>query len=133
MRRLVKKLEQVKGSIPPIEGGVALRILVLGPLTLHTHPFHEDYHDEGRGVRVIRHSKDDLSDLKIEEWKIDGSLNPENNLDWVQAFGKIFELKEYNDEKSFKLAILTMKGYATLWYKNLKKNLAREAKFEIKT
>jgi len=45
----------------------------------------------------------------------------------------IFDLKDYSVEKSFKLAILKLKGYASLWYENLKKNKAREAKAKIKT
>jgi len=32
----------------------------------------------------------------------------------VQAIEMIFELKEYNDEKAFKLAILKIKEYASL-------------------
>jgi len=31
------------------------------------------------------------------------------------------------------MAILKMKGYASLWYKDLKKNGARDAEFKIKT
>jgi len=38
----------------------------------------------------------------------------------------IFELKLYNDEKGFKLASLKMQGYASLWYENLKRNIARK-------
>jgi len=38
----------------------------------------------------------------------------------------------YNDEKAFRLAILKMKGYASLWYEPLKKNRVREAKSKIK-
>ena len=75
----------------------------------------------------------DLRDIKFETLKFDGNLNPENYPDWVQALERIFELKDYNDEKAFKLAILKMKGYASLWYEHLKKSRAREAKSKIKT
>jgi len=51
----------------------------------------------------------------------------------VQAIEKIFEFKGYNDEKSFKLVILKLKGYASLRYEHLKKSRAREAKSKIKT
>ena len=50
----------------------------------------------------------------------------------MQAIGRIFKLKEYNKEKSFKLAILKFKGCASLWYEHLKKNMAGEAKSKIK-
>jgi len=46
---------------------------------------------------------------------------------------RIFELKEYNDKKTFKLTILNMKGYSSLSYKSLKRNRAREAKSKMKT
>jgi len=45
----------------------------------------------------------------------------------------IFKLKEYNDEEAFKLVILKLKGYASIWYKHLKNSMAREAKSKIKT
>ena len=56
-----------------------------------------------------------------------------NYLDWVQALERIFELKDYNGEKSFLFAILKLKGYASLWYEDLKKTRAREVKSKIKT
>ena len=51
----------------------------------------------------------------------------------VQSMERIFKLKEYNDEKAFKLIILNVKGYASLLYENLKRNRGREAKSKIKT
>ena len=57
----------------------------------------------------------------------------ENYLNWVQALERIFELKDYNDEKAFKLAILKLKRYASLWYEHLQKSRAREAKSKINT
>ena len=42
--------------------------------------------------------------------KFDGNINPKNYLDWVHTLEMIFELKDYNDEKAFKLAILKLKG-----------------------
>jgi len=51
----------------------------------------------------------------------------------VQAIKRIIELKEYNDERIFKLVILKLKGYVSLWYETLKKNRVRETKSKIKT
>jgi len=50
----------------------------------------------------------------------------------VHAIKRIFQLKEYNDEKAVKSATLNMKGYASPWYETLKKNRARKAKSNIK-
>jgi len=44
----------------------------------------------------------------------------------------MFKLKECNNEKAFMLAILKMKEYASMSYEILKKNQAREAKYDIR-
>jgi len=46
---------------------------------------HEDFDDEEERPRRRSHRKDDLWDFKVEAPKFDGSFNPENYLDWVQA------------------------------------------------
>ena len=38
--------------------------------------------------------------------KFDGNFNLENYLDWVQAIERIFELKEYYDEKALNCPFL---------------------------
>ena len=55
---------------------------------------------------------------ELEEEDIQGMIlriSTRNYLDWVQAIERIFKLKEYNEEKSFKLAIFKLKGYAPLY------------------
>ena len=74
-----------------------------------------------------------LKDLKAEAPEFDGDLNPKKYLDWVQSIEGIFELKGYNDEKSFKLDTLKMEEYVPLWYQNLKKTRVMEAKSMINT
>jgi len=54
-------------------------------------------------------------------------------MDWVRAIERIIELKDYNDEKAFKLAILKLREYASLWHEILKKSWARETKSKTKT
>ena len=46
----------------------------------------------------------------------------------MQVIERIFKLKEDNDERVFKLSILKMKWYPSLWYGTLKKNWAKEGK-----
>ena len=62
---------------------------------------------------------DDLRDLEVEALAFDGNLNPKSHLDWVQAIERIFELKDYDDENVFKVSILKLGGYASLWYERL--------------
>ena len=46
---------------------------------------------------------------------------------------RIIEIKGYSGEKGFKLAILKLKQYASLWYKNLKRTRAWEVKPKVQT
>jgi len=60
-------------------------------------------------------------------------LNPEVFLEWMQSIERFFEIKEYSDDKAFKIAILKLKKYASLWYENLKRQRSRDGKSRIKT
>ena len=46
---------------------------------------------------------------------------------------RFFEVKEYSDEKAFKVAVLKLKKYASLRYENVKKQRGREGKARIRT
>ena len=76
---------------------------------------------------------DDLSDLKFDPPEFKGNLNPEVFLEWMQSIERFFEIKKYSDYKAFKIAILKLKKYASLWYENLKRQRSRDGKSRIKT
>ncbi|XP_074298818.1 uncharacterized protein LOC141629768 [Silene latifolia] len=44
---------------------------------------------------------------------------------------RVFEYKEYDEHKQFKVAILKLTKYASLWYENLKKQRKRDKKSKI--
>jgi len=46
---------------------------------------------------------------------------------------RFFKVREYSDEKAFKVAVLKLKKYASLWYENVKKQRTREGKTRIRT
>ena len=77
--------------------------------------------------------RDDLKDFRIEVLESNGSLKPEDYLEWVQAMERITEIKRYYREKAFKLAILKLKQYASLWHETFKRTRALEGKSKIKT
>ena len=68
----------------------------------------------------------DLVDLK-------GTWNSDVYLEWIQTMERFLEVKGYSDEKSFKIAILKLKKYASLWYENPERQWAREGKPRIHT
>jgi len=76
---------------------------------------------------------DDLRDLKFDPPEFEGSLNPEVFLEWMQSIERFFDIKEYSDEMAFKIAILKLIKYASLWYENIKKQRIRDGKSRIKT
>ena len=93
---------------------------------------HED-EPPRRERRPPRPPMDDLRDLQFDRPELEGNLNPEVFLEWIQSIERIFEIKEYSDEKAFKVAIIKLKKYASLWYENVKKQRTREGKTRIKT
>ncbi|XP_074305180.1 uncharacterized protein LOC141640192 [Silene latifolia] len=72
-------------------------------------------------------------DIKVDIPEFHGSLNPEDLLDWLRSVERIFEYKDYNDRKSFKVIILKFKGYASLWYESMKHQRIRDGKEPIRS
>jgi len=134
--QLATELREVLNHLREDPGGGGRRRTPLTPRTdphsAHSSSSHED-EPPRREQRPPRAPLDDLRDLKFEPQEFEGNLNPEAFLEWVQTIERIFEIKEYSDEKSFKVAILKLKKYASLWYENVKKQRAREGKARIKT
>ena len=54
-------------------------------------------------------------------------------MEWVSRCDRIFELKEYDDSKAFKVAVTKLKGYASLWWENVVLARSRKHKPKIKS
>jgi len=59
--------------------------------------------------------------MKFDLPEFEGHLNPNLFIEWIQALERFFEVKDDSDEKAFKVAVLKLKKYASLWYENIKK------------
>ena len=107
VRKLTKELEQVRGSAQwnPYRHSYDINSIDIAYFFSY-----EDFDDEEWGPRRRMHPMDELRDLKVEASELDDNRNIENYLDLVQVIKRIFELKEYNNEKSFKLAFLNWRG-----------------------
>jgi len=81
---------------------------------------HEEFRPR-RDRRPPLQPMDDLRDMKFDPPEFEGNLNPDLFIEWTQSLERFFEVKEYSDEKAFKVAVLKLKKYASLWYENLKK------------
>ena len=60
-------------------------------------------------------------------------MKPNLLIEWIQALEWIFAFKGYSDEKAFKVAILKLKGIASHWYENVRRQRAREGRTRMKT
>ena len=116
VRKLIMKLEQVRGSECWAPHRWEFGVNPVDSTYSSSHDDHEHW-----GVRGWGLFKDDLSGFKIEASEFGGNLKSGNYIDWVQAIERNIKLKEYNNGKAFKLAILKLKGYASLWYETLNK------------
>ncbi|XP_074303265.1 uncharacterized protein LOC141637718 [Silene latifolia] len=72
-------------------------------------------------------------DVKVEIPDFHGSLNPEDLLDWFRSVERVFEFKNYDDRKAFKVAILKLKSYASLWYESMKHQRIRDGKEPVRS
>ncbi|XP_074315530.1 uncharacterized protein LOC141651729 [Silene latifolia] len=87
--------------------------------------------DDSRMEEGIYDARD--KDVKVDIPEFHGSLNPKDLLDWLRSVERIFEYKDYNDRKSFKIAILKFKEYASLWYEIIKNQRIRDGKEPIRS
>ena len=92
-----------------------------------------DYSSEEEQERPPRREKDDDRGLRIEIPEFEGSMSPDDFVDWLHAIERVFEYKGYSDEKKCKLAILKFKDYASLWWENLKKQRERDGKERVRS
>jgi len=69
-----------------------------------------------RERRPPREPIDDLRDMKIDPSEFEGNLNPDLFIEWMKALELFFEIKEYSNEKCFKVVVLKLRKYASVWY-----------------
>ena len=54
-------------------------------------------------------------------------------LEWIETLERFFDIKDYFNEKTIKMAILELKKYASLWNENNQRQRAKEGKSRITT
>ncbi|KAK9689361.1 hypothetical protein RND81_09G054900 [Saponaria officinalis] len=93
----------------------------------------EDESEDERHKNNKKIRDDDDRSLKLDIPEFNGELDAEKFLDWVRQTERIFEYKDYDEHKQFKVATLKLTKYASLWYENLKKQRRRDKKRKIET
>ncbi|KAK9750043.1 hypothetical protein RND81_02G169300 [Saponaria officinalis] len=88
--------------------------------------------DDARSKKDKRKDGDDMS-LKLDIPEFNGDGDAEKFLDWVRQTERIFEYKDYDEHKKFKVATLKLTKYASLWYENMKRQRRRDVKPKVET
>ncbi|KAK9671757.1 hypothetical protein RND81_12G052700 [Saponaria officinalis] len=70
--------------------------------------------DDTRSKKDQRKDDDDRS-LKLDIPEFNGEGNAEKFLDWIRQTERIFDYKDYDERKKFKVAPLKLTKYASLW------------------
>ncbi|GAV91285.1 hypothetical protein CFOL_v3_34682 [Cephalotus follicularis] len=118
---------------PPFRGSQRGRAFHQIPIDVENSD--EDMSDEDPRGRIRRRNKADDNDrgLHLDIPDFDGSLNPDDFVDWMNAIERLFDYKDYTEEKKFKFAILELKKYASLLWENVRNQRVREGKERIRT
>ncbi|XP_074305665.1 uncharacterized protein LOC141640886 [Silene latifolia] len=123
-----------RGRPPPYRGrGRGRGILGAGRGQPHHHNEEELNSDSEESMMEEGNYLARDKDVKVEIPDFHGSLNPEDLLDWLRSVERVFEFKNYDDRKAFKVAILKLKGYASLWYENMKHQRIRDGKEPVRS
>ena len=61
----------------------------------------------------------------MEILEFDGKTQGDELLEWILTVERVFDLKEYSKEKKVKMVAVKLKGYASLWWENLKRERER--------
>jgi len=88
----------------------------------------QDEHSARGRRRPLRNNEDDLTDMKFDPLEFECTLNLDVYLEWIQSSERLFEVKGYSNEKSFKVAILELKKCTSLWYESNKRQRPKEGK-----
>ena len=92
--------------------------------------------DDGKGRKPFPRQGESRTDYKAREGAYEihefkGGTNPERYMEWERMIEHVIELQGLDDKKSFELAILQLKGNASLWFKGLKAKRGLERKEKI--
>ncbi|KAJ9567692.1 hypothetical protein OSB04_003658, partial [Centaurea solstitialis] len=108
------------------------RLLDDKPRSDSSDPSHYSSDESGRSPVHRRRVRDDLRDVKADAPEFHGGSNPDDFIEWLNDIENLFDVRGYSDEKSYKVAVLKLKKYASLWWENKKAKRERSGKSKRK-
>ena len=82
---------------------------------------------------VRRWNQEPKDDTKVEIPEFNGKTQGDELLEWYLTIERVFDLKEYTEERKVKVVAIELKGYASLWWENLKRDREHVGKVKIIT
>jgi hypothetical protein len=73
-----------------------------------------------------------MNDIKVDIPNLEGNLQPDDFLDWLQIIERLFKYKEVPKEQKVKIVATKLKKQASIWWENLKRKRKCEGKSKIK-
>ncbi|KAG5534031.1 hypothetical protein RHGRI_022247 [Rhododendron griersonianum] len=70
--------------------------------------------------------------IKIELPEFNGSLNPDEFVDWINTVERVFDYEDVSEEKKVKLVAIRLKGRASAWWEQLQGTRLRRGKGKIR-
>ena len=76
----------------------------------------EDHNPFGvdNGIMTTEGKEGSQGDMKVELLEFDGKMQCDAFLDWLYTIERIFEFKEFSEERKVKLVAIRLKSYALL-------------------
>ena len=71
------------------------------------------------------------ADVRLDIPDFDGKMQGDAFLDWLYTVERIFEFKEFSEKRKVKLVAIKLKGYASIWWENLRRERSRESRKPI--
>ncbi|XP_065620600.1 uncharacterized protein LOC136063732 [Quercus suber] len=99
----------------------------------HSH-FENPFGAPPRGRPYVERNEPRLDyNFKVEIPEFQGSLKPEDFVDWLNTVERVFDYYEVIDEKKVKLVAIRLKGRASAWWEQLQISRQRSGKVKIKS
>ncbi|GJU41104.1 reverse transcriptase domain-containing protein, partial [Tanacetum coccineum] len=65
--------------------------------------------------------------------EFDGSMHPDDFIDWIQTVERIFDIRDIPDNLKVKLVAIKLKKYASLWWEHVQKQRERKGKYKVES
>ena len=130
MEELRRTIEQLQRCLRQYEGRPPRRNRDSDE-DIDINPFHNgdgSREESDRPQRCRNQTRRQEGNEKVSIPDFDGRAQGDAFLDWLIIVERIFQFKDYSEQRKFKLVAIKLKGYASLQWENLKRERERKGR-----